>query len=189
MLAGLCCISIAIRPHFHTKQQLPASWVLGALSGLQVEPDEPRVAGARCPSLTQVAWSELQVERVIGHGSFGRVYLAHWQETPCAVKVLLNKGEMEGWIDWQPWWWLPTLPPFCPCLAACMPTFLPARTPDRMVSWPPTCLPRKLYACLPTCLPFCLPANLHAQLSMRAFSARFIRPCLLTTAVQLPTAE
>ncbi|KAL4450218.1 hypothetical protein ABPG77_010887 [Micractinium sp. CCAP 211/92] len=41
--------------------------------------------------LWQVAWSELQVERVIGHGSFGRVYLAHWQETPCAVKVLLNK--------------------------------------------------------------------------------------------------
>lgn len=41
-------------------------------------------------------WSELQVERLIGHGSFGCVYLARWQETPCAVKVLLNKGGEGG---------------------------------------------------------------------------------------------
>jgi len=42
----------------------------------------------------QVDWSELHVERAIGRGSFGCVYLARWNETRVAVKVLLNKGEV-----------------------------------------------------------------------------------------------
>lgn len=34
-----------------------------------------------------VRWEELSVVRAVGRGSFGRVYLATWRETPVAVKV------------------------------------------------------------------------------------------------------
>lgn len=40
----------------------------------------------------QLRWDELQIERPIGHGSFGAVYKARWQETTVAVKVLIDKG-------------------------------------------------------------------------------------------------
>lgn len=35
----------------------------------------------------EVRWEELSVTRAIGRGSFGRVYLATWRETPVAVKA------------------------------------------------------------------------------------------------------
>lgn len=35
-------------------------------------------------------WSELTVLRLIGAGSYGRVYLATWRATPVAAKVLLT---------------------------------------------------------------------------------------------------
>ena len=37
-----------------------------------------------------VQWEELTPVRLIGRGSFGRVYLALWNETPIACKVLIN---------------------------------------------------------------------------------------------------
>lgn len=43
--------------------------------------------------LWQVAWSELNMLRRVGRGSFGSVYLAEWSHTRVAVKVLVTKGE------------------------------------------------------------------------------------------------
>lgn len=40
----------------------------------------------------QLQWEELEIERPIGHRSFGAVYRARWQETTVAVKVLIDKG-------------------------------------------------------------------------------------------------
>jgi len=39
-------------------------------------------------------WDELAIEPPIGQGSFGTVYRACWQETPVAVKVLIDKGAL-----------------------------------------------------------------------------------------------
>ncbi|GAB4822541.1 hypothetical protein N2152v2_009587 [Parachlorella kessleri] len=39
-----------------------------------------------------INFDDLELTRKIGEGSFGRVYLAKWQETPVAVKILLNTG-------------------------------------------------------------------------------------------------
>lgn len=36
------------------------------------------------------AWSEVEVLRPLGTGSFGKVFLAKWRETPVAVKVLVD---------------------------------------------------------------------------------------------------
>lgn len=40
--------------------------------------------------LWQVAYNDLRLEKQIGEGSFGKVYLARWRETIVAVKVLSN---------------------------------------------------------------------------------------------------
>ena len=40
----------------------------------------------------QLQWEELEIEWPVGHGSFGAVYRARWQETTVAVKVLIDKG-------------------------------------------------------------------------------------------------
>lgn len=42
----------------------------------------------------QLQWSELEIERKVGRGSFGVVYRARWQETPVAVKVLIDRGAL-----------------------------------------------------------------------------------------------
>lgn len=54
----------------------------------------------------QVNWGDLEVQKQIGEGSFGRVYLAKWRETTVAVKVLSSTGasssmeeEQEAIID------------------------------------------------------------------------------------------
>ena len=39
-----------------------------------------------------VAWEELRIEKLIGRGSFGVVYLSRWNATPVAVKLLLQAG-------------------------------------------------------------------------------------------------
>ena len=41
----------------------------------------------------EVQWPELTILRAVGHGSFGSVYLAEWNQVPVAVKVLIGKGE------------------------------------------------------------------------------------------------
>jgi serine/threonine protein kinase len=38
----------------------------------------------------QVQWKDLVIQRQIGEGSFGKVYLAKWRETTVAVKVLIS---------------------------------------------------------------------------------------------------
>lgn len=38
----------------------------------------------------QFSWGELKVARSLGSGAYGKVYLARWNETPVAVKVLLD---------------------------------------------------------------------------------------------------
>ncbi|KAK2078096.1 hypothetical protein QBZ16_003964 [Prototheca wickerhamii] len=37
-------------------------------------------------------WQDLEIQKQIGEGSFGRVYLAKWNETYVAVKVLIQRG-------------------------------------------------------------------------------------------------
>ena len=41
----------------------------------------------------EVQWEQIQLERPIGRGSFGKVYLANWNATPVAVKILISAGE------------------------------------------------------------------------------------------------
>lgn len=41
----------------------------------------------------EVQWEELTILRLIGHGSHGSVYLAEWNQTQVAVKVLVGKGK------------------------------------------------------------------------------------------------
>ena len=42
--------------------------------------------------LWEVQWPELTILRLVGRGSFGAVYLADWNRTRVAVKVLVSKG-------------------------------------------------------------------------------------------------
>ncbi|KAI7835872.1 hypothetical protein COHA_010220 [Chlorella ohadii] len=44
----------------------------------------------------ELRFSDLTIERAIGQGSYGRVFLARLHETPCAVKVLLSWQEGGG---------------------------------------------------------------------------------------------
>ena len=37
----------------------------------------------------QISFRSIQLQRIIGEGSYGRVYLGTWQGTPVAVKILL----------------------------------------------------------------------------------------------------
>lgn len=42
-----------------------------------------------------IPFQELTLHRRIGQGAFGRVYLATWHQTPCAVKVLLARPVLD----------------------------------------------------------------------------------------------
>ncbi|KAI3432561.1 hypothetical protein D9Q98_004110 [Chlorella vulgaris] len=46
-----------------------------------------------------VQWSDLQIDRPIGRGSFGWVYLAQWHQTAVAVKVLVNPAEIGAGLE------------------------------------------------------------------------------------------
>lgn len=43
-------------------------------------------------SFAQVAWKDLEIQKQIGEGSFGKVFLAKWRETTVAVKLLTYTG-------------------------------------------------------------------------------------------------
>ena len=40
--------------------------------------------------IVQVNFEQMQIQKQIGEGSFGKVYLAKWKETTVAVKILTN---------------------------------------------------------------------------------------------------
>lgn len=44
----------------------------------------------------EFSWDEIHVVRSLGVGSFGKVFLAKWNETPVAVKVLLDARELSA---------------------------------------------------------------------------------------------
>ncbi|KAL4436097.1 hypothetical protein ABPG77_005545 [Micractinium sp. CCAP 211/92] len=50
---------------------------------------------------TTARFEDLELVRSIGEGSFGRVYLANWRETPVAVKVLLVVNEQGSISDYE----------------------------------------------------------------------------------------
>ena len=78
----------------------PGSAVGTAESAGSGEQGQPFVLAANCSALLmdvpdflsnlQFRWSELKVVRSLGSGACGKVYLARWNETPVAVKVLLD---------------------------------------------------------------------------------------------------
>lgn len=50
-------------------------------------------------NLWSVAWKDLEIQKQIGEGSFGKVFLAKWRETTVAVKLLTYtgvSGSLEG---------------------------------------------------------------------------------------------
>ncbi|PRW61246.1 Serine threonine- kinase CTR1 [Chlorella sorokiniana] len=60
----------------------------GATTGTGSAGQPPR-AGSGLGAF-EIPFSELEIVRVLGEGSYGRVYLAEWHATPCAVKLLLS---------------------------------------------------------------------------------------------------
>jgi len=64
------------------------SWVVTHQPSMKAAQGRPDPALAQY----QVDFERLNFIRPIGSGSFGRVYLAMWQETPVAVKILLDRG-------------------------------------------------------------------------------------------------
>lgn len=69
----------------------PAAAAAGA-SGRAGPGSREAAADRRMMELWQVQWEELRLERMIGRGSFGFVYLAYWHETAVAAKVLIMSG-------------------------------------------------------------------------------------------------
>lgn len=89
--------------------RLPCSAALGAGDDLQIvsyinsrlaslpasERSGSSGSGAISAEMRQweVRWGDIQVERLVGSGSFGRVFAGRWHETPVAVKLLLGAGQ------------------------------------------------------------------------------------------------
>ena len=61
----------------------PACWPFLALL---------REAEWGCVAAEQVQWKDLEIQKQIGEGSFGKVFLAKWRETTVAVKQLTYTG-------------------------------------------------------------------------------------------------
>ena len=40
----------------------------------------------------EIGWHEVKIERPLGQGSFGWVYMGTWNETAVAIKVLISHG-------------------------------------------------------------------------------------------------
>ena len=79
----------------------------------------------------EVQWAELTVQRLLGRGSFGSVYLAEWNQVAVAVKVLISKGEGVGGQV--------SRVPGCMCRASDSPAVAIGRVEQRMhstKSWP-----------------------------------------------------
>lgn len=91
--------NIASQPRPDPRQRQPSALARGS-SGGSIGAFELRT-DAR---VWEVQWAELTVQRLLGRGSFGSVYLAEWNQVPVAVKVLISKGEgVGGWVRRAPW--------------------------------------------------------------------------------------
>jgi serine/threonine protein kinase len=57
---------------------------------------------SKCKSLTmrsEISFKEIVVEKKIGEGSYGRMFLAKWNEAPVALKFCRNKGSVDDFIS------------------------------------------------------------------------------------------
>ena len=72
----------------------------GERSALPTQPTaavSSTVTAAQSLQSWEVAWDDLLLQRVIGSGAFGTVYLAQFLSTPVAAKVLVDQGAGAGW--------------------------------------------------------------------------------------------
>lgn len=81
------------------KQQSIGSQNSVSLESGNLSPAHGRVPSSAAIGLDVKLWTvnfnDLQMERQIGEGSFGRVYLAKWNETLVAVKILLSMNSAD----------------------------------------------------------------------------------------------
>ena len=85
--------------------------------------------------LWEVQWPELAILRLIGHGSFGSVYLAEWSRTRVAVKVLVGKGELLLYSSLQEGQWAAGIHAAPSCCPFMLPLALPPQTMSTAGSW------------------------------------------------------
>lgn len=82
---GDCCVEA---PHHGVTLPSPPPTDAGSSWRAVATPMSSRMG--QIERLWQVAYSDLRLEKQIGEGSFGKVFLARWRETIVAVKVLSN---------------------------------------------------------------------------------------------------
>ncbi|KAK9820960.1 hypothetical protein WJX81_007609 [Elliptochloris bilobata] len=115
MLAALVAAALALlavrraRLMHAARAAEAARWAPGSLSGkLSNNGSEPAGAAAGEPwrfggagGGELISFSDLQFSRVIGQGSFGRVFLGKWRETTVAIKLLNEPGVPPGAEIWD----------------------------------------------------------------------------------------
>jgi predicted Ser/Thr protein kinase len=47
---------------------------------------------------SQIAFTELVIEKEIGEGSYGKVYLGKWNHAPVALKFCRKKGKLDEFM-------------------------------------------------------------------------------------------
>ena len=98
------------QPHFAAQRSSDTSQPGAALaSGGNASSDGTADTRGSGPlDLWEVQWPELTILRLVGHGSFGAVYLAEWKQIQVAVKVLVAKGGCGIWVAFSvaaAWCW------------------------------------------------------------------------------------
>ncbi|KAL4857927.1 Serine/threonine-protein kinase CTR1 [Chlorella vulgaris] len=93
-----------VQPGSSGQLPLPASGPASATSNLSgmsavTAPGTPNSPLHADVQQWAVQWNDLDIKRPIGRGSFGWVYLAHWHQTPVAVKVLVNPAEIGAGLE------------------------------------------------------------------------------------------
>ncbi|XP_055345158.1 uncharacterized protein LOC129593004 [Paramacrobiotus metropolitanus] len=49
--------------------------------------------------LQKIKWGDIKLEKVLGSGNFGQVFLAQWGATKCAVKKIAARGLVQGYEE------------------------------------------------------------------------------------------